>query len=477
MNISADEIARLLAEVKEPLQGAFLNKIYQSTDDEFVFEFRKEGEKLWLLVSVSPRHSRLHLVSAAPGRRAEAGPFAQVLKKKLLRRPLASISQLPNDRVVFLGFAGREGAMTVVAELMGSSGDVYLLAPDRTILAAALLRKSKNRVGRQYAEPAPSGGGRGGADIPVMRGDDGEFAFNRAMEERYGELAGKDRLDSAKRRALAPVKDELKKIKKRKRKMEAQKEELGANKEHKRLGDLLQANYGQLKKGMRSVEVEDLFTESGGAVTIKLDPALSPDENARAYYKRHRKYEKGMPRLEAELEELEAREKKLAEKVKILESARTLDELPEEAAAPAPPKKAGKKAAKKGKVEPGPRRFHTSDGFEVLVGRSDRENDEITFRIANGRDLWLHARDYPGSHVLVRLPKGVEAPRSTLLDAAMLALNYSKAAKAGKGEVTYCHAKNLRKPKGFAPGKVLVTGEKSVFVRIDPAKVRDMKTS
>jgi predicted ribosome quality control (RQC) complex YloA/Tae2 family protein len=123
------------------------------------------------------------------------------------------------------------------------------------------------------------------------------------------------------------------------------------------------------------------------------------------------------------------------------------------------------------------RRFTSSDGLEIYVGRNARENDELTFGLAKSDDLWLHARGAPGSHVVVRLEKGNEPPPETIRDAAMLALLYSDLKKSGKGEVTYTRRKWVKKAKGQAPGAVLVTQEKSLHVslekkRLDALKVR-----
>ncbi|HJM82951.1 MAG TPA: carboxylating nicotinate-nucleotide diphosphorylase [Nitrospinota bacterium] len=142
------------------------------------------------------------------------------------------------------------------------------------------------------------------------------------------------------------------------------------------------------------------------------------------------------------------------------------------------PVKREKKSLKKAKSkDSGPRKFITSDGYLVLVGRNDRENDEITFRKANGRDLWLHASGFPGSHVVVKLPRNTGPSRETVKESAMLALKYSKAAKDGKGKVTYCHVKNVKKTKGMEVGEVLVRGAKSIFVTIDNDKISTMKQS
>jgi predicted ribosome quality control (RQC) complex YloA/Tae2 family protein len=98
------------------------------------------------------------------------------------------------------------------------------------------------------------------------------------------------------------------------------------------------------------------------------------------------------------------------------------------------------------------------DGFEVLVGRGDAENDRLTFEVADPGDLWLHvAGGVAGSHVVVRVPEGVEVPRGVVERAAALAAWHSKARRAGKVEVHVCRVADVSKPRGFPPGKVLLS--------------------
>jgi predicted ribosome quality control (RQC) complex YloA/Tae2 family protein len=132
----------------------------------------------------------------------------------------------------------------------------------------------------------------------------------------------------------------------------------------------------------------------------------------------------------------------------------------------------------KGRQEqrPGPfRRFTSSDGLMIYVGKNARENDELTFGLAKSDDLWLHARGTPGSHVVVRLEKGADVPPETLRDAATLALLYSDLKKSGKGDIIYTRRKWVKKAKGQAPGAVTVSQEKSVFVALDKTRLARLK--
>ena len=126
-----------------------------------------------------------------------------------------------------------------------------------------------------------------------------------------------------------------------------------------------------------------------------------------------------------------------------------------------------KRGARKQKAStslPGMRRYRSSDGYEVIVGRTARDNDSLTFRVARPNDLWLHAADYPGSHVIVRNASRNEIPHRTIIEAAQLAAKFSQASNDSKVTIHYTRRKFLSKPKGSAPGLVRMSTYKTITV-------------
>jgi predicted ribosome quality control (RQC) complex YloA/Tae2 family protein len=124
------------------------------------------------------------------------------------------------------------------------------------------------------------------------------------------------------------------------------------------------------------------------------------------------------------------------------------------------------------------RRFASAEGYDILVGRDNEQNDRLTLRIANGNDLWLHVGGgRAGSHVVVRLPKGKTASLETLLDAGTLAVHFSKARGERTIDVVYTACKHVRKPKGLPPGAVVPSHTKTITVRLDEARLRRLLDS
>ena len=139
---------------------------------------------------------------------------------------------------------------------------------------------------------------------------------------------------------------------------------------------------------------------------------------------------------------------------------------------PPPAPRTGRKAAARLPY----RKFTSSSGAAILVGRSARDNDALTFRVARGNDLWLHVRGAQGSHVVV--PGAGEAPDSrTLADAALLAAHFSSARGADGVEVAWTRCKYVRKPRDAAPGSVLISQEKALRVRLDEARMAELLRS
>jgi predicted ribosome quality control (RQC) complex YloA/Tae2 family protein len=246
---------------------------------------------------------------------------------------------------------------------------------------------------------------------------------------------------------------------------------------HGRKGQLLLANRAAVRRGQRVVELPDYTDPAKGFVQIELDPARSVEENARQYFALQRKAKRGEGIVRKRLAEAAGRLTRLRGLMQGVESAKGLDELERIDVALTPLARrlpSRERAVIAGRELEGPeaRIFRSSEGLRILVGKSGAGNDHLTWRLARSHDLWLHAQGIPGSHVLVRLEKGKQPPPRTLREAAQLAAYYSRARGQVKVPVEYALRKYLRKPKGAAPGAVLVTQEKTILVRPDPDLVR-----
>lgn len=245
-----------------------------------------------------------------------------------------------------------------------------------------------------------------------------------------------------------------------------------------RMGELLLANQRAIRRGATTVTLPDYAGGPEASLTIPLEPSLPVRANAEAYFKRAAKARRGLPLLRARLQETEESLKRLAEAEAKLGREPLLPKEEEALRRSIAPRGgAGPVATARRRVVegPAPRHFLSSEGREILVGKSSQGNETLTFRLARSHDLWLHAQAIGGSHVLVRTQKAhPEVPARTLREAAVLAAYYSKARGQTKVAVDYTAARYVRKSKGGKVGEALITREKTIVVRPDPALVKTL---
>lgn len=237
---------------------------------------------------------------------------------------------------------------------------------------------------------------------------------------------------------------------------------------YKMYGDLLTANMYMLKYGMKTAAVQNFYSENGEFVEIPLKENISPSQNAQLYYKKYSKakttesYSKKQIKLaEDEKFYLES----VASSLEKVETPTELDEIRIELMNEGYiPKQQPKKGSQKKQSKSSPMKFTSADGFEILVGRNNRQNDELTLKLAYSTDIWLHTKNIPGSHTIVRTNGTGIVPDTTLMQAAKIAAYHSKARASSQVPVDYTAVKNVKKPNGAKPGMVIYDHYNTVYV-------------
>ena len=230
--------------------------------------------------------------------------------------------------------------------------------------------------------------------------------------------------------------------------------------------ELINANLYRLEKGSLFYEVENYYEENR-PVRISADPALTPSQNAQKYYKEYRKAfnaEKVLGTLIEESEQEVAYLDSVSDELSRAQTRQEIDEIREELARSGYIKRSSVKQRKMAALPP--MEFVSSDGYKILVGRNNLQNDKLSLKTASKSDLWFHTKDIPGSHVILCC-HGSVPPERSILEAAQIAAFYSKASGSTRVEVDYTYAKELKKPAGAKPGKVIYHTNKTLLV--DPA--------
>ncbi|HMG37205.1 MAG TPA: NFACT family protein [Blastocatellia bacterium] len=241
----------------------------------------------------------------------------------------------------------------------------------------------------------------------------------------------------------------------------------------RRKGELLLANITTARVIGQNAMVIDYYDPSQSEIAIEMPEGADIQQAAESYFERYKKANRAVVAIETRSNELRSQlelfrglleavdaepcESTLARVVRSAEAAGLPISLIARAAT------GNKRKVEKGRTAIG-RRFRSSDGFEIIVGRNDRENDAITFRVSNSEDVWLHAADYPGSHVVIRNPQRKEVPHRTVTEAAEIAALNSHAKRSPKVAVHYTRRKFVSKPPKAKPGLVRLSSFKTVLV-------------
>ncbi len=283
------------------------------------------------------------------------------------------------------------------------------------------------------------------------------------MKQRYGDLY----------RLLSSTADRIR------RRTENQRQELKISEERdilKLKGDLISANLYQLRKGMSSFECDNFYDEECKRITVELDPLLTPSQNMQKYYGGYRKADTAEKRLKIQIAQGEEELRYIESVSDALSRAVTENDVNELRAELAEQGyiRIQRSKQKLPKAAP-PVSFTSPDGFEILVGRNNRQNDILTLKTAEKTDIWLHTKDITGSHVIIRA-RGEKVPDETIYYAARIAAAYSSAANSSQVPVDYVPAKLVKKPAGAKPGMVIFTGNRTLYVTpLDPNSERILK--
>jgi predicted ribosome quality control (RQC) complex YloA/Tae2 family protein len=436
---------------------------------------------------------RKHVLHVAPGgprarvtttaRRFAKADFADGPRRHALRHALADaelrhVAAAAGERRCAFRFATAHGDRGLVVELFGARGLWALL--DAEGRCAAMSRVVETavrtlRLGDPYVPPPA--GDRAAAEVPprfaapVLAAVDAHFTLQDGGAATAREL---DLLQRAAARALQRATQKVHGLRQ-------QLADPGRAQTLRGEADLMLAYAHTVARGATQMTVPDPDRD-GAERTFALDPAVPVHHQAQRRYEQARRLDDGRAIAEQRLRDAEVAAAALAPITAALAGPPPPDApallalrgaLQRLGAMPPPPRPkppAKEHAAARGEVF---RRFVSAEGYPILVGRNNEQNDVLTLRVANGNDLWLHVGGgRAGSHVVVRLPKQKTASLETLLDAATLAVHFSKARGEGRIDVIYTQKKHVRKPKGLPAGAVVPAQTKTVTVVHDEGRLR-----
>jgi predicted ribosome quality control (RQC) complex YloA/Tae2 family protein len=488
--LSAAARAHLLAEVSA-LAGATLQKLWLVSSTQVALQLRVPGRTLLVLVD-----SALALASITETRPAapDGAPKSQATLRAALEgtrfdglrlevaRDAPVEAQAPALRLWFTAAAGRKvlladprASALVAAAVLAPAED-----PEATkVVWAGAGAAPAWRPGQLLAPARALDLSTNTADTAANPPGQTVAAQAQAADEARVELRAQSAaaLEAARQAVVRRLRARLKKVERTLAAVEDDSSRAAAAQDDRRKAELLLPHQSKLPRGAREAVVPDwsLLNDDGqpAQVRLALDPALSAAENCARWLRRSTRYGAARGRIDARRAEVAATVAHLRERL-----------LEAEAAPDAAALRALEGEASRSTAQPQPERerpgralarlpyrtFLSERGARILVGRSAKDNDALTFQRARGNDLWLHVRGVQGSHVVV--PEPGEAPdERTLLDAALLAAWFSSAREEEQTEVSWTRKKHVRKPRGGAAGAVLYSQEKTIRLRSDPARL------
>ena len=474
MSLRTGEIALLIAELA-PLAGSRVDAVRVHAERLVTLELRGPAGDAILLLSAEPDLTRIHAATWRPPVHPEPLAFQVVLRRELAGARLVAIEAPGADRLVALRFERAGGPLSLLAELTGRNGNLFLVDGAGVVRAMAGRNLSTLRTlapGSPYVPPlARQGDGEASRFAPVAGA---RFPISAAVENFYRRLEEERALAAARRRLRDPLRAAVARSRRALERLGEEAERVPAAEADRRAADLLKQNLHAVPRGASEVEVTEWTADGSRQVTLALDPALTPRANMERFYRRYRRIADSAARVEARAAEVRARLAVTEALLAALDgaSSEALPRIEREARKLGAAPRVQRPPRRRDEAPAAPyRSFRSVAGLSILVGRGAAENDQLTVRVAKGNDVWLHARGRTGAHVVLRLPKGRAPDQESLLDAAHLAAHFSDARGEAAPEVVYTRAKHVRKAKGSAPGAVTYSQEKGMALRVEPSRV------
>lgn len=298
---------------------------------------------------------------------------------------------------------------------------------------------------------------------------------SQALERYFGARDQQDRINQKSASMVKLLKGQIERCEKKLAQQEEDLSSAARMDEYRIMGEIINANLWQLKKGQTEATLPNFYDENGGSMTIPLDNQLTPVQNAQRYFKKYQKArttrEIAAEQKEKTLKELDYLEGTLLDVGKCIGESE-LEEIRQDLMRTGYIRKGVNRRQQKALPKSKPYHYRSTDGIDIYVGKNAAQNDRLTGD-ARPNETWLHAKDMPGSHVIIR--QEGEIPRQTLLEAAILAAWYSKGQNSSGVPIDYTLRRYVKKPGGAAPGMVIYTNQRTLFMTVSESDVRKIQ--
>ncbi|MGE6609066.1 Rqc2 family fibronectin-binding protein [Peribacillus sp. NPDC076916] len=300
-------------------------------------------------------------------------------------------------------------------------------------------------------------------------------SLSKMLDRYYFGKAERDRVKQKSQDVERFITNEIEKNSKKIGKLERTLKDTERGEQYQLFGELLTANLYQMKKGMKEIEVVNYYDEEQSMVTIPLDPLKNPSDNAQKYFSRYQKSKNAVGVVQEQIEKTKLELAYFEALHQQLQSAspRDIEEIREELQEEGYIRQKKKKGMKKpANAKPQLETYYATDGDLIFVGKNNKQNDYLTNKFARRDEIWLHTKDIPGSHVVIRNESPSE---KTIKEAAVLAAFFSKAQQSSSVPVDFTQVRHVKKPNGSKPGFVIYDQQQTVYITPDADTVIRLK--
>ncbi|MDR2375110.1 MAG: NFACT family protein [Treponema sp.] len=474
MSLNWKEIDCVLSELE--LEGCRIQKVLQSAFDVIALHVYGRNRGKTVLISLSSGACRIHETFRAVPKSDKPLRFAEFLNSRIANGRIEEAVQLGDNRIVRLGVRRETNLYRLYIRLWSNAANVIVTDEGGTILdAMRRLPRRGEQTGGHYAPEETLDQREAGnreftiRDFPPAPGENGQHrSFNERIDNFYAGQGGNLSLESLREQVRRNWEDKIGRLSASLEKLRVKEADFASAENLKQYGDIILANLDRIAPGDTWLEAENFY--NGEQVRIRLEEGKDGPGQAEHYYGQYRKAKRGLEDVRGEIERGEAELHRLEETMNALllqTNPLVLQKIIKTGGVKSTP------ALWADQKRPG-LSFRRNDWL-IIVGRDAAENDALLRRYVKGNDLWLHARDYPGSYVFIKYRAGKTVPLDILLDAGNLAIFYSKGRNNGEGDLFYTPVKYLRRAKGSPKGTVIPTQEKNLQVKVESARLRELE--
>ena len=469
--------------LRKYLEGAKLLEIKQLDNDRVVyFEFltRNElGDKLPLLLSaeIMGRYSNVILINQSTNKIIDTikhvgmdqNRYRTLLPGATYRQPPTQNKENPFEQEsntfekLIQKYPNREVlADSLLKQYQGISRDNALALADKLHTSNNYIQAFNDFLA-MTEDPIPTMNGNNFSIFADNPNDKKFTTLSEMLDVFYHTKANRDRVQQQGGQLLHVIRKNLQRNKKKLKKLSNELKATENADEYRIKGEVLTTYLYQIKRGMTKITLPN-FYDNNKEITISLSNQLSPSQNAQKYFKKYQKLKNAVTFVNEQIE-LTKKEVAYLEEIQTqieLATPADLDDIKTELQQEGYIKKKQQKSKRSSRVKINkPESFIASDGTEILVGKNNLQNEKLTLHTAKKTDIWLHAKNIPGSHIII---KSNNPSDETLFEAAMLAAYFSKFRSSANVPIDYVQVKNIRKPNGSKPGFVIYEGQKTLTV-------------